>query len=363
MKKAFGDYRWLAGRGRYAGTLWLGGDHLLVIENSGFILPFRESYRRIDYKNIQAITYAPTKTGGALTTVMVVLLAFLTWGILTNLNDVPAASIFFGALAAPVLIALIAHLARGATCACQLQTAVQVLKLRPVNRVRTARRVLDQLDTLCRAHQSALPAEPPASPASAQVQVASPAMPPGVPTVPLPMSLKPPWQGSRLATTALGVSAFAGAVGAGELFVQGMPYYLFDVVLSVASIVLIIAAAARIVRFRAPPVLKSSIWGLVVLNLIGLLVGYGLAMFSMFRSFATIGRGSPARQFSMWEQMANATIATYGSFAWVLIGMNVAAILLSLMGLPAAQGRTVKPEQASDSTPPSSPVPPGQIAS
>lgn len=360
MKKAFGEYRWLAGRGRYGGTLWLGGDHLLVIENSGFILPFRESYRRIDYRNIQAITYAPTKTGAALMVVMAVLLAFLAWGILANLNDVPAASIFFGVLAAPVLIALIAHLARGATCACHLQTAVQVLKLRPVNRIRTARHVLAQLDPLCRAHQSGLPAEPPASLAAGQE--AGPAMPPGAPTVPLPMSMKPPWQGSRLATAALGVSAFAGAIGLGELFVQGVPYYLFDVVLSVASIVLIIAAAARIVRFRAPPALKSSIWGLVILNIIGLLVGYGLAMFSMFRSLAMLGRGSSLRQFSMWEQLANATIATYGSFAWVLIGMNVAVILLSLMGLPAAQGRAPKPAPAPESGPSSSPVPPNPPA-
>lgn len=364
MKKAFGEYRWLAGRGRYGGSLWLGGDHLLVIEDSGFVLPFRETYRRIDYKNIQAISYAPTKTGLALTIFMTVLLAFLAWGILANMSDLPGAAIFFGILAVPIVIALIAHLARGATCACQLQTAVQVLKLRPINRIRIARRALAEIEPLCRAHQSGLALEPPTSHALAEA-----ATPPGTsqqaastispPNPPPQIAFKPPWPGSPFVTTSLAITALSGAVGAGELFVKGMSYYLLNVTLSVASIVLIIASAARITRFRAPPALKWSIWGNIALCIIGLLVGYGMMMVSLIQSIAKAGRGSTPTQLSIWSEMANADMSTYGSFGWVLVGMSISAILLSLMGLPAAQSRVPPPTPVPEPAPPSS-APPGQ---
>ena len=60
MKKAFGDYKHLAGKGR-AGSLWEGPDHLLYIESAGVFLAFSESYKRIDFGKIQAISIARTR--------------------------------------------------------------------------------------------------------------------------------------------------------------------------------------------------------------------------------------------------------------------------------------------------------------
>jgi hypothetical protein len=94
VKKNFGEYQRAAGRGRYEGSLWFGAEHLLVIENSGFIFPFSESYRRIDYRNIQALTIAKTKRGAILTAFLLAALALLGWGIYSELRGRPRDLLF-----------------------------------------------------------------------------------------------------------------------------------------------------------------------------------------------------------------------------------------------------------------------------
>ena len=58
------EYLRLPGRGRPRGlralltgpsTLWMGGDHLLAVDSNGW----RETYRRFDYRDIQAILITP----------------------------------------------------------------------------------------------------------------------------------------------------------------------------------------------------------------------------------------------------------------------------------------------------------------
>lgn len=361
MRKAFGEYQWAAGHGRYAGSLWLGGDHLLVIENSGFILPFTESYRRIDYKNIQAITHARSKTGLVYTVLLSVLLAFLIWGIAANARNEPGLTVFFIILGVPVLLALITHLVLGPTCVCQVQTAVQILKLRPANRLRTAERLVALLEPLCRAHQADLVIS--SGPvAEAGAQGAPPVMPMAAAAAAdtaLGPKIKPPWTGSPLVTWALIITAIASLTSMGELFVKGMPYYFVDVLLTVTSICLIVASAARISRHRISSALGWSVWGNVVLSICSIIIGYGMLMYAMVKATASASRGSfsaaNASQFSMWKEMANADLSTYGGFGWVLIGMSATGLLLALIGLPAAQGRG---REAAISTPPLPPAPP-----
>ena len=53
----------------------------------------------------------------------------------------------------PLLIILIIHLVKGPTCLCKLQTAVQVLRLKPLGRMRRATACVSQLRELCELHQ------------------------------------------------------------------------------------------------------------------------------------------------------------------------------------------------------------------
>ena len=87
MKKAFDDYTWLAGRAGTRGSLWQGPDHLLVVEGKGFVFPYREVYRRIDYKNIQALMLTRTMRFVWLGVLYVLLLGLLLAGWLMQISN------------------------------------------------------------------------------------------------------------------------------------------------------------------------------------------------------------------------------------------------------------------------------------
>lgn len=346
MKKNFGEYQRVAGRGRYEGSLWLGSEHLLVIENSGFIFPFSESYRRIDYRNIQALTIAKTKRGAILTVFLLAALALLGWGIIYNFEEDRGVSYFFGFLAVPLLIALIVHSVRGPTSICRLQTAVQILTLRPLNRLKTAQRFIARIEPLCGGQLLA------------ESVIGEPAQGAAKPDgLPFGIKFKPPWAGSKLVTWTLVLLLVSSIISAGELFVKGMPYYFIDMVFTVASIGLVCASAAEITRYQSPSALRWSVWGNAVLMVAGIILGYGLMFFTMIKSSveaARSARRAGATEFNMWLEMANADIHTYGAFSWVWIGMNVLGFMLALIGLPSARTGA---EIATPSGPPAIPPP------
>lgn len=174
MPKQYGEYTRLPGSksGGFSvalpnrTTLWLGRDHLLYVLNQGYT----EEYKRLYYRNIQAIVFHKTRTGFvwnviwgylAANCLAFVLLSFLLrWHI--------GWAIAFGIHAAVFAFALLVNWRRGPTCRTYLQTAVQVIRLYSLNRVPLARRAIAQIRERVEAEQgTAAPAEPPAAPEDA----------------------------------------------------------------------------------------------------------------------------------------------------------------------------------------------------
>ena len=62
MAKKLEGYEPLLIRGG-KGSLWLGDDHLLMIESQTLLLSYKEIYRRLDYKNIQAVVHGKSRRG------------------------------------------------------------------------------------------------------------------------------------------------------------------------------------------------------------------------------------------------------------------------------------------------------------
>jgi hypothetical protein len=165
MKKTFGDYRLLAGSAG-KGSLWAGPDHLLYVEASGFLLPFKEHYRRIDYKNIHALTLGRTSWAAWINLCLATLLSILAWGVADNYQSERNTAISFACAALPLLIIFIVNLVRGSTCICKLQTAVQVLRLKPLGRLRKAQACIKAVR---KPSPSAGPPPPLSTPASASL--------------------------------------------------------------------------------------------------------------------------------------------------------------------------------------------------
>jgi len=181
MPKAPAGYRPLLHRGS-RGSLWLADDHLLVIESTRFLLCIRETYRRLDFHNIQAILHAKSPRGTWITALCILFLcislALLAW---SASDDTPFALFSAALIGLPSLAALIAHLIMGETRSLAIQTTVHPWRLRMVTRRKHVQKILAALEHLCRSSQQEIAlalgtTNPPASPTSLPPPLAPPAI-------------------------------------------------------------------------------------------------------------------------------------------------------------------------------------------
>ncbi len=134
-------------------SLWLGKDHLLGVDSSGYT----ETYKRFYFRDIQAITLRKTYRRlilGILSSAFVALFA-----VITIASTEAAASWVFGSIGGISLLILIINLVKGPTCRCQLRTAVQIEEMPSLNRVSKVHKVLDRIRPLIAAAQGQLTPE------------------------------------------------------------------------------------------------------------------------------------------------------------------------------------------------------------
>jgi hypothetical protein len=131
--------------------LWLAPDHLLLLTSTRF----SEQYKRFSLTDIQSIVV--TRLPPSFIPQIVMILAALGWMSLWFAVDSTFAKRFFAATGALALLWPIVDIARGPRCRCFLYTRVSREPLEPVNRAKTARRVLGILRPMIEAVQGALP--------------------------------------------------------------------------------------------------------------------------------------------------------------------------------------------------------------
>ena len=143
------SYRKLPGRGASGfriARLWLGADHLLLVQSSSI----GERYKRFYFADIQA--FVLRRTAGYVIWASIWLLIAAGLAALALNLEPPGQWITLGS-AVLFLVFLSVHLALGPTCACLVRTAVQSEELPSLKRVRKARQVLAQLRPLIEAAQ------------------------------------------------------------------------------------------------------------------------------------------------------------------------------------------------------------------
>ena len=359
MKKRFDNYEHLAG-----GTLWEGPDHLLFIERTGWPLAFTESYRRVDYAKIQAISYARTRWFIFLLILLMVLLALVSWA-LWALRDTTPGLVIFGALTAVVAVMTVVHLARGPTCICKIQTAVQVLHLRSLNRLRPTLRCVARLTQLCLQHQGgqALSPEVLAAAEASPLAVSSAAATSGFIRGP-----KPPYPGSLLVKIGLPLLLVGGLMMLAEPFIQHLGFFFASGLVGGAADILVLLALAWMSRYTLPPSLKISLWGAMVNVILSFVAGYALLMKSTFTTMQSTLRGVRGKSIDanmdFWRWMSDATLADMGWIGWLWMACGAFAILFAIIGLPAGffgastAGPAAPPPLAPPPAPPEVPAAP-----
>lgn len=134
-------------------SLWLGPDHLLQVDTSGYT----ENYKRFAFRDIQAITLRRTIRSNVWTGIFSALAAlFLLIGLAAGSRTALG---IWGAISTPFLLLLAVNLIKGPSCTCQLQTAVQTEDLPSLNRVKRVDRVMNQLRPLIIRAQGMLAAD------------------------------------------------------------------------------------------------------------------------------------------------------------------------------------------------------------
>jgi len=355
MKKAFDDYLHLAGSARGGSSLWEGPDHLLVIDTMP-LFGCSEHYKRIDYAKIETLSYGRTSSFWWTLAWQFVLLALLVTGVIFNVEDTLPAAVVFGIVALLVVILLTVHIVRGPTCICRLQTAVQVLKLKPLNRIRRVEKVLPRLRQLCVQHQGGL-------------EATSEALLSATATTPLSQvvagSIKPAFPGSLLVTLALLMLLPAGALTMAEPFVDNFAFFFADCLVGLIAHTLAIIGLALIFRYQTPASVKLPLWGAGANLIISFVMGYTMLIFASYKQVeaATHSSGGvrfgAGAEFSVWQWMSHASFDELGWLAWVFVVTGALDILCALVGLPAA----LRPRAKGPAAPSPPPTPPSSSLS
>ena len=140
-------------------SLWLGSDHLLSIDSSGY----SEEYKRFYFRDIQAITICGNRRrmiwNCVLTVLLIPCLAWITTLLFSSGTPPLGLMIFAGSMTSLFAIPLIVNNLFGATCNCYLRTAVQVEELASLSRIRRAQKALARLRPLIAGAQGELSAE------------------------------------------------------------------------------------------------------------------------------------------------------------------------------------------------------------
>jgi len=144
-------------------SLWLGKDHLLCIDSSGYT----ETYKRFYFRDIQTVIIVISKRRvvwnwvlGPLTAIfLVLLLGSLPYTGSTGSNSNLGEIVFFAFLGFVFALPLLINNILGPSCVCHLRTAVQIEELPPLNRLRRARKALNRLRPFMVAAQGGLPPE------------------------------------------------------------------------------------------------------------------------------------------------------------------------------------------------------------
>lgn len=139
-------------------SLWLGPDHLLFVESSGF----NESYKRFYFRDIQALTLRRTNTARNINIILGVITFFFGFLGLAVVHD-DIGKIFMLGFAAIFGLLLTVNAVGGTSCRCYLKTAVQTEELSALSRLRRARKVLNKIRPLIVAAQGGQ-APPPTAP-------------------------------------------------------------------------------------------------------------------------------------------------------------------------------------------------------
>jgi uncharacterized integral membrane protein len=333
-------YRRLAGSRRGYGkwySLWLGDDHLMSVESTGY----SEEYTRFYFKDIQAVIIRRTRTGKVWNGVLGTILACFAIAVIANGSD-RSMQIFVAVFSLPFLLLLLVNLFRGETCSCHVRTPVGMEELPALDRVRKTKKILARLRLLITECQGRLGREELAAFVAEAKNLPPPAVRPAAKgTAPAAGGATSPTYRGGFHRTAFLMLVTEGAL----TFLQTLENSKALVSLStVTTLLFLLLAVIALIRQKEVPVAPLAgwmTWGGIGLTVSGTVAGF---FFMIFLRIDDFKRGTP-RNNELVDLYAAIQPADHPSFAYFLLiyaaiaaGMGIAG-LIALGVNRAAAGR------------------------
>ncbi len=269
------EYKRLPGRQlfRVAGSssFWMGKDHLLYVENHIFM----ESYKRFFYNDVQLVTIQRTSLSNLFTIIFCLLLALALFVAM----PVDSANIPAWFLAGLFTLLLLFNLWLGPTCAFYIQTAVQTVKITPVQRLRTARRVINLIQPHIEQVQGQLDQESIPSPNNA-----APKRQAAVRKSAPEASVAATGHGVLFHQALFLLLIFDGCLTLLFIFANNEIVILGSILLALVLILCVVGALAQQDKINTPEILRKLTWFGLFYVIAGYGLGYMLVMLTFFNS-------------------------------------------------------------------------------
>ncbi len=325
MTRMRGTYKRLSGRRILSlgvvHRLFAGPDHLLLLASTSF----SETYKRFYYRDIQAIVTRKTRRGAAWNAALAIPAGISLLLAATRDPGGQGWAAFWWSCAVPFLLLLLMNWLRGPTCAVHLRTAVHLVELPTLGRLRSARKAVDLLKPRIAEAQGLLAPE--------AMPLAVPEGPPGgLSPVPPPVpAAVPPVPDTGRAHEFLFYALLADGVCSIVSFQVRSPWVtLLGILPFIGVTAFLIAAMIRQRQRAVHPSLRKTLWAAVAYWSVNVVLGYAV-------SFAVIMRNPDIAQ-DQWKLIKvvasiRPTDSAFAMFAH-LFGI-VCPLALGLAGLAA----------------------------
>lgn len=337
---SFMKYKRLAGSRRGYGkwhTLWLGDDHLLSVESTGY----SEEYKRYYLKDIQAITSRRSAGGKVLNGIFGTMVAIsLLAGIGGYENGLTPVSVFAGIFGGFFLLLLLWNLFRGPTCRCHIRTPVGIDELPALDRVRSVKKALERVRPLIGQLQGEVSRkaiteltgkakdEPPAYPGGVAVKAVRPAGPAGE----NPVST---YQGGMHRGVFLLLIADAGVTFL-QTFHNSKSLVFLSTFVCLAFFCLAIISLVRQHNHPVSEPAKWLTWGGVATMVSGSAIGYFFMIFVNIEKFK--GVTSQEQIFDFYAAIEPAKHPSYAAFLIIYAAIAAVIGISGLFALGRGQG-------------------------
>ena len=338
MSKSLPGYELLSRGGFGCSSLWLGEDHLLYIEGTGFLFPVHERYRRFSYADIDSMNVEQNyvRPVGAVLLGLVELVAvgcmvafWSAGGGGTVLGDIGLGVMILALIVAAGL--LLRHLVRGAGCVGELVTRSGRVQPRPLRRWHSARKAMARLEERVRAERAG-------SERPVRGSAEKGAMTPGLPRRSL-----------LICRLAGGISLLLSAVLVAMVYL-GQSGKVVGVLLSTLAMLAVSAlliSLATISRRQVRVELRLTLWSLLVV--FALILVSGLVQFSVLaatRPDLATEMLAFAQMFGRVRDFSADVVVTF----FLLLGISGAAISALVLTLTSGMMEPGRREEGEVST-------------